>query len=153
MTLLRAGKGSPKYSLIRGTVTQAITTSTSTALNLTTATVDDESWHSASRITPGSEVTVVTIGINIRWQAHSTGYRQNWVGLNGTGAGFGNMRPQGIQAASSNDMELNWWTPPIRVATPGTDYYQSIAWHNKGINLNVYMGVQTWLSVISMEEA
>lgn len=152
MTLL-AGTDT-RYALVRMTANLDIVTSTNTQLPFAAAVVDDGGWWdsgSNKRIKPDASIGIIMCGQQIRWEGQTSGRRENYTLKNGSSAFGGNSRPQTIMSMpGSNDFEINTWTPPLVNAVPGTDYYESRVWHNRGANNFVYFSA-TWFCVVAME--
>jgi hypothetical protein len=152
MTLLRAGKGI-RYALCYSTANQNLTTSTFTALTMDTAVSDEYSWHSSGRITPDADASYLTAGAQCNFDGSGSNYRQFYIGRNGT-SNFGSARAsQQMRMPAANDFQWNFWTMPFANAVPGTTYYTSVFWHNRGITHPMFGGASTWFSVIDFMSA
>lgn len=153
MTILLAG-ANVKYCTVRMTSNLDIVTATNTQLPMHAAISDPHTWWLTGdnkKITPDASIGLVQLGQQLRWEGNTTGRRENYVLVNGTGAFGGHARPQTIMSMpGSNDFEVNTWTPPLVNAVPGTDYYESRVWQNRGANVFIYSSA-TWFACIGVE--
>ena len=155
MTLLRAGQGT-RFCTVRKNANHDIATATNTTLPYQVATDDDWTWWDTgdnTKIIPDATAEIVWIGMNTQWEGSSGGRREHYFLLN-LGAVMGNSRAQVINSMpGSNLFEVNHWTGPHVMATPGTDYIQHHVWHNKGANNFIYAVAATWFTVVSLGRA
>lgn len=124
---------SPHSCYVGATANQAITTSTTTAINLDYEKFDNGGLHST--VTNNTRVTVVETGVYLvvgfgHWESNDTGLRQIYIKLNGSTFPFTNV----ISAATVTGEDTHSVLGVLSLTA--SDYIELVVWHNKGSNAN-----------------
>ncbi len=137
--------------LLSSTATQAITTSTATAVAWDSEIYDTDSFHdnvtNNTRITIPAGVTKVKLTGGIVWETNASGFRR--VTMTKNGSSFDG-RGHTFNTTSPNaNMFQNVVSAELDVAE--NDYFELIAEHDRGSNLNVVNNTATWFSCVALE--